>query len=195
MPHLESKILLWIFLWRWYLFESSFHAEASSLCLSGCTCTPTPRSQVSSCWSRWCRLRRWSSRTTSWISMATWVTLLGGKDLEKRRSATASIGDGETPGVELSISVRERREDWALCCAPAFALLRLGSRLSHPHWLAGLSLCAWKMPLIAGHLLGLGSSTGTLLPPDSTQVGRGVSRKDTTKRNMGLWNVPQQLLR
>lgn len=56
-----------------------FYEQAFSVSSLGCTCTLTPRSRESNCWSRWCPSKKSNSPTTSWISTATWVALLVGK--------------------------------------------------------------------------------------------------------------------
>lgn len=56
-----------------------FYEQAFPVSFLGCTCTLTPHSRESNCWSRWCPSKKSNSPTTSWISTATWVALLVGK--------------------------------------------------------------------------------------------------------------------
>ena len=43
--------------------------------------------------------------------------------------------------------------------------------------LTRFSICAWKLPLITGNILGLSPSIRALLLPDSMQHGHRVTRK------------------
>lgn len=83
---------------RWDFYEQAF--SLWFFLFLGCTCTLTPRSRESNCWSRWCPLKKSNSPTTSWISTATWVAPLVGKG-----KGTAT---GELLACTTGINLRQR---------------------------------------------------------------------------------------